>query len=519
DAMMDAIIEHLSKIKDLRVKPRTSVEQFHGTKKTPQQIGKELEVSYILEGSFQRYGDSAMLNVRLIRANNEDLLWTNNYDRNWKNIFSVQREVAQTIARELKVVITPEEQQLIEKASTKNLTAYDFYMRGREEHMNYMNIGIIMYFQENLEALNKAGYYYLKALEYDSTFALAYTGLALIYNEKHAFSSGLNTSENYLDSTIILADKALTFDDNIAEAYDARAMYYTATGHFKEALAEYDKSLKLNPNDWLAFIGKGNIYFWEDMLQGLINLHKAANLLRGSAQFPSILRSIADLYSQAGFHEKSKEYISEAFTLDNDSVRYFDAIGKIDFYTLNYKEALKYLEKGYKIDSDNILLLGSLGSTNLFAGNYELSLKYYKKYLEKLEDRGQVSINETHRIAYAFFRNGFRKEADYYFNKQIELSENDIKNGRMYSQAKYTYYDLAAVYAFKGNKDMALKNLRIVNEKTEFPSWGLYYIKNDPLIDSIRKEPEFQKIARDLEAKYNLGHEKVRKWLEEQGKL
>src|SRR4030043_277042 len=136
DAMMDAIIEHLSKIKDLRVKPRTSVEQFHGTKKTPQQIGKELEVSYILEGSFQRYGDSEMLNVRLIRANNEDLLWTNNYDRNWKNIFSVQREVAQTITRELKVVITPEEQQLIEKASTKNLTAYDFYMRGREEHMN-----------------------------------------------------------------------------------------------------------------------------------------------------------------------------------------------------------------------------------------------------------------------------------------------------------------------------------------------------------------------------------------------
>jgi hypothetical protein len=83
----------------------------------------------------------------------------------------------------------------------------------------------------------------------------------------------------------------------------------------------------------------------------------------------------------------------------------------------------------------------------------------------------------------------------------------------------YAYYDLAGVYAFKGEREKAYKNLRIFNHKPIMSSWMVSLIKTDPLFNSIRNEPEFQQIVRDVEAKYQAEHERVRKWLKEQGML
>jgi TolB-like protein len=133
DGTMDAILLHLSKIKDLRVMSRTSVEQYRKSNKTVNVIGLELDMAYLLEGSFQKEGDKARLILQLIRTSDGNHVWSNKYDREWKDIFAVQSEVAETIASELQAAITPEEKQLIQKLPTTNLTAYDFYQRGRDE--------------------------------------------------------------------------------------------------------------------------------------------------------------------------------------------------------------------------------------------------------------------------------------------------------------------------------------------------------------------------------------------------
>jgi TolB-like protein len=137
DGMMDEITLHLSKIKELRVLGRTSTEQYRNPTKTTTAIGHELSVSYLLEGSFQKFGDSVRLIVQLIKTGKEGHVWANDYDRNWSDIFKVQSAVAQKVADELNAAITPEEKQLIEKPPTSNLTAYDFYQRGREEQVKY----------------------------------------------------------------------------------------------------------------------------------------------------------------------------------------------------------------------------------------------------------------------------------------------------------------------------------------------------------------------------------------------
>ena len=124
-----------------------------------------------------------------------------------------------------------------------------------------------------------------------------------------------------------------------------------------------------------------------------------------------------------------------------------------------------------------------------------------------------------HRIGYAYWQNGYKKEAEYYFNEQIKYCNRMIELKRSYGQKLYAYYDLAGVYAFRGEKDKAYKNLRIFNQIQRIPLWMAMLIKTDPLFNSIRNEPEFQQIAKDIEAKYQAEHERVRKWLEEQGKL
>ena len=94
-----------------------------------------------------------------------------------------------------------------------------------------------------------------------------------------------------------------------------------------------------------------------------------------------------------------------------------------------------------------------------------------------------------------------------------------IELGRMYAESLITYYDLATVYALRGEKDKAYENVRIFNQRQIMPNWAVTLFKFDPLLDNIRDEPEFQQIVRDIEAKYRAEHERVKKWLEEQGML
>jgi hypothetical protein len=122
------------------------------------------------------------------------------------------------------------------------------------------------------------------------------------------------------------------------------------------------------------------------------------------------------------------------------------------------------------------------------------------------------------RVGYAYWKNGFKDSADYYFNKQIRYFNDAIRlNWSSYSTA---HYDLAGIYAFKGDKIKAYENLKIFNQRPSiYYLWIVRYIKYDPLFDSIRDEQKFQQIVRDIEAKYQTEHDRMHKWLEEQGML
>jgi len=510
---MESILDNLCKIEDIRVVSRNSVEQYRDNPKPTPVVAEEMNVGFVLEGSGHRDGNNVRLFVQLLDDRNDQHLWSKSYDANIEEIFSMQSEIAQLVAAEIEAIITPEEKQLIEKIPTFSLTAYDFYQRGREEYFEYWITGDWI---DGLyrTAAERAEDLFQKALDIDSTFAQAYIDLARIYWSKH--SSADFYSEGFLDSVLMLVDVALSYDDQLAEAYTLKGHYYGSKGKMKQALEAFDKAIQLNPNNWEAYRWKGRLYFVDDLVEYIDNYHKATSLNRGF-ELPGLLRNLANAYYQAGFPEKYQKYMRDAFELDGDSISYYWTLATTENDLGNDDKYVYFLEKIYALDTTNINQSLNLGLGYQYTGQFKESLKYLKKYFERIEALGEVKVESMHRIGFAYWKNGYKQEADYYFDKMIEYQYKVIN--MEHSGAIASYYDLASVYAFRGEKGKAYEYLRMFNQRERIPRWWLTLFKRDLLFDSIRDEPEFQQILQDVEAKYQAEHERVRQWLEENDML
>jgi TolB-like protein len=513
NGMTEDIRINLARIADLRVLSRGSVEKYRDTDYSTMDLARDLQVSYVLEGTAQRIGNQIKIHVQLIHAETDNHIWETSYREeiaDVKQVFDIQNQIAQLVAAEIEAIITPKEKEHIDKIPTTNLTAYDFYQRGKDEHLKYQLDNY------NREALKRAKDLYQDALKYDSTYAQAYTGLAQVYREKHYWETFL--TENFLDSMLILADIALSFDDQLAEAYVIRGDYYEVNYEKEQAINEYDKAIKLNPNYWRAYWQKGGLHYYDDLVKTIDNFQKAASLQRGPF-LPEIYRMIGRTYAMAGFKETSIYYGKEALKLDDESALYYSFLAEIEDCNGNFDKAVEFGEKSYAIDSTDIWVIYLLGLDHMYLGQFEESLEYLKKEDKILKTLDRLHPNATFRTGYAYWVNGFKEEAEYYFNTGLELHIEIIELGRHYNQDFHTFYILAAMYAFLGDKDKAYENLRLVNQRQRMPLWMIKDIKNDPLFNSIRDEPEFQQIVRDIEDKYQAEHERVRQWLQENDML
>jgi len=338
----------------------------------------------------------------------------------------------------------------------------------------------------------------------------------MIYNENHYFSS---EDQNILDSILIRTEIALSLDSQEEDIYRIRAHAYHRKGEIQKAKENYETALNINPNDALALRRAGLFYinYLNDYVKGLSCLHKAASIER-SPYLAVILRNLAKVYLEFGFFEKANYYNQEATILDTDSMSYYSFIASIKSRQDDLTEALKYRLKVFSMDTTNDYNLRILGKLYLDYGQFVESIKYFEKYLEVIARTGQIST-QGYRIGYAYWKAGYEEKAEYYFNESInfENRENELRSVR--SNLYYTYFYLTQTYAFLGDEDKAFENLKIFNQKQTIPYWMVPEIKNSPLFDNIRDEPEFQQIVRDVETKYETTRERVRQWLEENDML
>jgi TolB-like protein/Flp pilus assembly protein TadD len=247
DGLIDDILDRLCKIGDLEVKSRTSSMRFKNTNLSLKEIARELGVAAILEGSVRKMENNVRITVQLINAKTDNHLWSETYDRDISELFKIQSEVAQAVARELKAVITPEAKQLIEKRPTTNMEAYEAYLNGRF----YLSKGT----EKNFET---AMQYFELAIERDPEFALAYAGIARVWNtRKQAAVTKVSEATPKAEAAI---KRALELDSTLSDVHQALAGIRTWTRwDWKGGEASFKKAIELNPNNAEAHSGYSHL--------------------------------------------------------------------------------------------------------------------------------------------------------------------------------------------------------------------------------------------------------------------
>jgi len=236
DGMTEELITDLGKIGALRVISRTSVMRYKGTKKPLPEIAKELNVDALVEGTVLRSGNRVRVTVNLLHASTDRHIWAETYERDFRDVISLQDEVAQAVAREIKVALSPAEATRLATVRTVKPEAYELYLKGRYH-----------YYKWTPQDFRKAIEYFHKAIEIDSDWAPAYAGLATSYG--WLWIEGGVPAQEALPQFNAALKTALAIDDSDPEvryALAASAFYYR--WDWEEADREFQRALALDPN-------------------------------------------------------------------------------------------------------------------------------------------------------------------------------------------------------------------------------------------------------------------------------
>ena len=250
DGMTEELISTMSRISGLKVIARTSVAGYKGSPKKISEIGKELEVGTVLEGSVRKVGDRLRISVQLIDSQTSEHLWAENYDRELKDVFAIQSDISKVVAEALAVQLSSREKALVERRQTVNPEAYALYLKGRV----YWN-------ERTKEDVNKALKFFEQAVKIDPRFALGYSGLADCYNILQSYSWMAPDRARSLAKDF--STKALQLDENIAEAHASLGLTLLYSWDFRSAERELKHAIELRPNYAPAYFWYADLLYFQ----------------------------------------------------------------------------------------------------------------------------------------------------------------------------------------------------------------------------------------------------------------
>jgi len=263
DGITEDIITDLSKISGLSVVARHTSFSYKGKPLKVQQVGRELGVGFVVEGSVRKAGTRVRVTGQLVDCKDGSHQWADRFDRDLTDIFAIQDEITHAIVEQLKIKLLPQEKKSIEQAPTDSVEAYTYYLRGRDF--------LYRYSKRYLELARRM---YVKAIELDPKYARAYAGIA----NCDAWLYMVYQSDVPIEQILETSAKALALDKNLAEAHTARGVALWAADKFDEANAEFELGLTLDPNSFEAHF----VYARPAFQQG--NIARAVELLERSAE-------------------------------------------------------------------------------------------------------------------------------------------------------------------------------------------------------------------------------------------
>lgn len=293
------ILNDLTKIDELRVVSRTSSFAFKGKTEDLRDVGRKLNVGTILEGSVRKAGNRLRITAQLINVADGYHLWSERYDRELDDVFAIQDEIAESIVQALRVKLGPRQELDKSKGPTRNIEAYELYLRGR-----------IFFHQSGRKGLQFASELFSRAIEKDLGYALAYTGLS--DSLSHTFLY-FDNDESNVNGAMEASKKALKLNPRLAEAHASRGLAVSLAKQYQEAEEEFKKAIDLNPNLFEAYYHYARACFVQGKHEMACQLFEQAGKVKPDDYQAPILA--ASSYRQLNLPEAVRETLRRGFEI------------------------------------------------------------------------------------------------------------------------------------------------------------------------------------------------------------
>jgi TolB-like protein/Tfp pilus assembly protein PilF/predicted Ser/Thr protein kinase len=531
DGVQDDILTKLARIADLKVISRTSVMEYRG-KRNLRQIGNDLRVSHVLEGSVRRAGTHLRLNAQLIDTRTDTHIWAEQYDRDLNDLFAIQSEIAQKVVASLNAKITAEEKVAIQRAATTDLDAFELYALARKLLPKFgktIDAGLSPASQA-LELLNQA-------VAHDPSFLLAYLLLARIHEDLYRFGY------DHTPARLAVAEAALREASRLrpdaGETYLARAAYLYSARNYVGALAELEIAEPKLPNEPTVFAVKASAQrrqgHWEESTRNfqraiefdprnwdrLGELARSYGYLRRYAEQKSMYdRALAiepnNLRLKADREEVELDWKADPWPLHTllDSIRATNPAAILNLADYSLLCALAERDAAAAREA-----LSGLGDDTIDYGVVHFTPTFMEGLIARMtndEHKGQVAFaaarTEQEKIAHTQpdygpplcvlglidAALGRREEALREGRRAVELIP--MEKDAIVGAQMITY--LAMIAGWVGEKDLACEQLAIAIRYPAADSPLSYgELKLMPWWDSLRGDPRFEKIVASLAPK------------------
>ncbi|MBI1807806.1 MAG: alpha/beta fold hydrolase [Ignavibacteria bacterium] len=402
DGLTEEIIATLSKIRSLKVVSRTSIMRYKGTSKPLKQIGGELQVQYILEGSVRKQGNDLRITAQLIDASQDAHLWVEKYPGNIEDVFDIQEKVAQRVTEALMVQLVGNEQRLRGKEVTRDLEAYDLFLKGRY----FMN-------KRSAEGLEKAIEFFEQAIVVDHDYSVSYSGLAEA-NTILALLEFLPPKEAFPKARAA-AEKAIEIDHSIAEAHAVLGVVkFQYDWDWMVAEREFKRAIELNPNYGTAH------HYYADFLKGMGRFNEALVEIKRAKELDPLSLAINTgvghvLYLSRQYDGAIEQY-RKTLELDPNFLQARLWFGRPYLQKGMYEEAITELQAAVQLSGKSTIAVAMLGHAYAASGKKAEGLKM----LDELTKRAERQHVPSYWIGMIYVGLGDKDQAFSWFNKAYE---------------------------------------------------------------------------------------------------
>ncbi|HEV3483298.1 MAG TPA: protein kinase [Candidatus Acidoferrales bacterium] len=376
DGITEDIITELSRIKDIWVLTRSAVMAYRDKTATAPEVGEQLNASYVLEGSLRRSGNRLRITARLVETKTARSVWAERYDRQIEDVFAIQDEIAQSIAKALKVMLTEQEKRAIEKAPTADVQAYDYYLRGRQ-----------FFHQFRRKSFDYARQMFARAIVIDPNYARAYAGVADCCSHLYMY---WGASAEDLKEAESASRRAVQLDPELAEAHVSRGLALLMTKKYEEAHREFETAIELNPKLFDAYYFFARACFQQGKSEEAAQLFEKACIANPEDYQAPVL--LAQTYVSLGrslegeaTRQRSLRIIEKHLEFHPEDVRAL-YLGTAALIQAGQRDrALEWTQRTLAIDSEDPAVLYNIACTYAMLDMTEESITCLEKALRQGE--------------------------------------------------------------------------------------------------------------------------------------